>query len=422
MSHLSHHHFKPTLNELPKRFVSAMKVLFDIMDDQKTGCINIRDIEKRWPCSRDSSNGLPSDVMECLRKVTPPNEMINFERFCAGLKMCLLRHRVGHRQALGNAAQWYRSQYLPQLGQVSEPRGRPSSVPLPDREERTLARHQPALKPPSISKSYSGPGRSLDNLAGNIAVRPSNTAAVRPSTVTAQHRSVSVPHLQGKELSRQTADVRRIPSKLRGYRSDVRLAELRGDHEVGAQRLSGVKNKILDQSVDAAKPCTQIPIREPLSVKVPEMRHQKENVVPAPTGKEAGNADNKQSSSAALRKQTRKREPRRHTLGHGIEYSMLRRMKQLEQEKDVLVQGLRAVEHARDWYQQRISGVQEKMQNTSKGHAAPVREVMRKQSSTLTRNHKQGNLSLSGQAMKVLHAPCPVQQPKDGMTQRGIFH
>ncbi|XP_013775643.1 suppressor APC domain-containing protein 2-like isoform X2 [Limulus polyphemus] len=40
---------------------------------------------------------------------------------------------------------------------------------------------------------------------------------------------------------------------------------------------------------------------------------------------------------------------------------MLKRMKQLEQERDVLYQGLEAVERARDWYRQEIECVLKKM-------------------------------------------------------------
>lgn len=57
----------------------------------------------------------------------------------------------------------------------------------------------------------------------------------------------------------------------------------------------------------------------------------------------------------------RKREPRRHTLQNGIDYNMLKRMKQIEQEKDVLMQGLGAIEKAREWYTKQISAVQDKM-------------------------------------------------------------
>lgn len=42
-------------------------------------------------------------------------------------------------------------------------------------------------------------------------------------------------------------------------------------------------------------------------------------------------------------------------------YFQLKRMKQIEQERDVLMQGLRAVEQARDWYLKQIVAVQEKM-------------------------------------------------------------
>ncbi|EEB17625.1 conserved hypothetical protein [Pediculus humanus corporis] len=57
----------------------------------------------------------------------------------------------------------------------------------------------------------------------------------------------------------------------------------------------------------------------------------------------------------------RKREPRRHTLQNGIDYNMLKRIKQIEQEKDVLMQGLTAVERAREWYLKQVAIVQEKM-------------------------------------------------------------
>lgn len=39
----------------------------------------------------------------------------------------------------------------------------------------------------------------------------------------------------------------------------------------------------------------------------------------------------------------------------------LKRIKQIEQEKDVLMQGLTAVERAREWYLKQVAIVQEKM-------------------------------------------------------------
>lgn len=80
------------LENLPKKFVSSMRTLFDIMDDKRTGFVRLSDIEARW--QDDGSKGLPHGVIDCLRRVTPVSGMLTFERFCAGLKICLLRNQA----------------------------------------------------------------------------------------------------------------------------------------------------------------------------------------------------------------------------------------------------------------------------------------------------------------------------------------
>lgn len=57
----------------------------------------------------------------------------------------------------------------------------------------------------------------------------------------------------------------------------------------------------------------------------------------------------------------KRRDPRRHTLQNGIDYNMLKRLKQIELEKDILMQGLNTVETARSWYAKQISAVDEKL-------------------------------------------------------------
>ncbi|NXL50389.1 SAPC2 protein, partial [Podilymbus podiceps] len=52
-------------------------------------------------------------------------------------------------------------------------------------------------------------------------------------------------------------------------------------------------------------------------------------------------------------------EHRRHTITNGVDFSMLKHMKDLEQEKDFLLQGLELVERAREWYHQHIQFMQE---------------------------------------------------------------
>lgn len=94
-------------------------------------------------------------------------------------------------------------------------------------------------------------------------------------------------------------------------------------------------------------------------------------------GRGPGDGKASQADAAAVQQQAyqkkgsaRRREPRRHTLQNGIDYNMLRRMKQIEQEKDVLMQGLQAIEKAREWYLKQVAAVQEKMKYLGRmGHA-----------------------------------------------------
>lgn len=151
-----------TLDGLPKQFVSAMRTLFDIMDDKRTGHVNFVDIENRW--QDDGSKGLPKGVIESLRKVTPPNRLLTFERFCAGLKICLLRNQVEQRN----------QSPLKQRAQESS-QIRPPSAPLLDIE-----------CPPA--KSTWG-----------------NTATIRPNIMTEQ-RTLSMPQLLPERKDNQQSE------------------------------------------------------------------------------------------------------------------------------------------------------------------------------------------------------------------------
>ncbi|XP_038158385.1 suppressor APC domain-containing protein 2 [Cyprinodon tularosa] len=56
-------------------------------------------------------------------------------------------------------------------------------------------------------------------------------------------------------------------------------------------------------------------------------------------------------------------EHRRHTITNGVDYGMLKQMKELEQEKDSLLSGLEVVERAREWYQGQIHNVTERQRH-----------------------------------------------------------
>ncbi|XP_024113500.1 suppressor APC domain-containing protein 2 [Oryzias melastigma] len=62
-------------------------------------------------------------------------------------------------------------------------------------------------------------------------------------------------------------------------------------------------------------------------------------------------------------------EQRRHTISNGVDYGMLKQMKELEQEKDSLLAGLEVVERARDWYQCQIHNVTERQRQVGQSSA-----------------------------------------------------
>jgi len=256
------------------------------MDDKGAGFVKFSEIERRW--QDDGTKGLPKGVIESLRKVTPPNGQLSFERFCAGLKICLLRNQVESRQSR------------------AEPQPvRPPSAPILDMD-----------KP-----QWNSP----------------NTATVRPNNAMPQQRTLSMPQLpgDGKEqgvkppvlygppkpprtgaglASARTVDKAEIRSALQSWQLGLILGE--EDKRLGYRGRSHGDGK-------------------PAAVVAEPQAHKKTS--------------------------SRRREPRRHTLQNGIDYNMLKRMKQIEQEKEVLMQGLQAVEKARDWYLKQITSVQDKM-------------------------------------------------------------
>ncbi|XP_008574729.1 PREDICTED: suppressor APC domain-containing protein 2 [Galeopterus variegatus] len=63
-------------------------------------------------------------------------------------------------------------------------------------------------------------------------------------------------------------------------------------------------------------------------------------------------------------------ERRRHTITNGVDCGLLKQMKELEQEKEVLLQGLDMMARGRDWYQQQLQRVQERQRRLSQSRAS----------------------------------------------------
>uniref|UniRef100_A0A6P7G0K7 Suppressor APC domain-containing protein 2 n=1 Tax=Diabrotica virgifera virgifera TaxID=50390 RepID=A0A6P7G0K7_DIAVI len=329
-----------TLDGLPKQFVSAMRTLFDIMDDKHTGFVSFSEIENRW--QDDNTKGLPKGVIESLRKVTPSNGMLSFERFCAGLKICLLRNQVDRREAK-----------LPEPINVKA--NRPPSAPLLDIDNPP--------KPPNWG----------------------NTAAIRPNNVITQQRTLSMPQLlpERKEGSVETVDKHAFEKPVPNINKPMLFGPPKPPRSaVGLERAATAGN------LDRAEIRTALQNWQ-MGVMMNDQENKNGEKRQGPQynggllrtsrsmgdGKAAmqGEAQGVQAGIYQKKPNPRRREPRRHTLQNGIDYSMLKRMKQIEQEKEVLMQGLSAVEKARDWYMKQVSIVQDKMKYLGRmGHVETI--------------------------------------------------
>ncbi|XP_060055407.1 suppressor APC domain-containing protein 2 isoform X2 [Erinaceus europaeus] len=63
-------------------------------------------------------------------------------------------------------------------------------------------------------------------------------------------------------------------------------------------------------------------------------------------------------------------ERRRYTITNGVDCDLLKQMKELEQEKEVLLQGLEMMACGRDWYQQQLQRVQERQRHLGQSRAS----------------------------------------------------
>lgn len=71
----------------------------------------------------------------------------------------------------------------------------------------------------------------------------------------------------------------------------------------------------------------------------------------------------------ALRVPRARGERRRHTITNGVDCDLLKQMQELEQEKEVLLQGLEMMARGRDWYQQQLQRVRERRRRLGQSRA-----------------------------------------------------
>ncbi|KAJ6652942.1 hypothetical protein lerEdw1_010300 [Lerista edwardsae] len=85
---------------LPRPFLRSLRTLFEILDDQRNGTVHLSEIESRWghggsgvsPREEKERCQLPAGVLQALQQVAEPcGGYLSFPRLVAGLRIALLR-------------------------------------------------------------------------------------------------------------------------------------------------------------------------------------------------------------------------------------------------------------------------------------------------------------------------------------------
>ncbi|XP_040180395.1 suppressor APC domain-containing protein 2 [Rana temporaria] len=254
---------------LPRAFLHSLRTLFDILDDERRGYVHIHEIETRWRGA--DTRELPPGVLQCLRKVAPPNGYLTFDRFVLGLRTSMFNSQNRENCQMG----------APRLLAKA-----PSKVGYP-------------CKPQPLGVRFingTNPRRSTDR--------------------------VHIDRVPSERIPTDRVHIDRVPSE--------RIP-------------TGVGGPVCRGDVERSRPAEEV-----------------KNMC----------RSNSEGSSQGLMEQCRHQrtrgEHRRHTITNGVDYGVLKRMKELEHEKDLLLQGLEMMEKARDWYLQQMHTVQEQQRNLGK--------------------------------------------------------
>ncbi|KAJ3605680.1 hypothetical protein NHX12_027725 [Muraenolepis orangiensis] len=307
---------------LPKAFLHSLRTLFDILDDGRRGFVHISEIESRWRGADDPTQDLPGGVLGSLRRVAPPHGCLTFERFVAGLRYSML-----NPENSSTAAHNYKYHFKAQAAPV-HPQQNPQKPYYP-KPHLQPSRTDPKARPPL------GPTRP--------PLGPSNAA-------NTQHRASSLQSRAG-------------PEDGGAYPACGTARFTAGGFERSGRSLERVTGGPVQQQT-AHQQQSRVRAIDSLALESPQ--HQPSR----PGAAEAGLPRSQSESATGFRRHGRSREEqRRHTITNGVDYGMLKQMKELEQEKDSLLAGLELVEQARDWYQARIHSVTERQRQV--GQSGP---------------------------------------------------
>ncbi|XP_059152158.1 suppressor APC domain-containing protein 2-like [Physella acuta] len=398
---------------LPKQFLSSLRILFDILDENQTGFVRLRDIESRW--SDDGVRGLPPGVVDGLRKVTPSSGLLSFDRFVAGLKLVLTKkkeanatdarkpfsskeNRLPHAE---NHDYGRRDRSLPRTtSDTSNNRtgneGRYGARALQsnnyrDQDNYPHQRQYHQQVPTKTSDSsdsnyYHGNRQTESNKASGQTnvheatmhtsqpVKKIDTKIIKANGGYSSHQSANSRHpLPNSHYEKppQIPPRNEQPSRVREttqLKKSLSGPDLHSqpqqppavpprDKQASTRILSELKN--WQKEWASNQPYDKMYNRDREKLNQPRLNSDQDNTIYANIEDFQNRQYEKppQSSKVTVR---RHGSGRRHTLANGIDQNMLKRMKQLEEEMAILRTGLSMVDTAREWYIKQMQSVTDK--------------------------------------------------------------
>ncbi|XP_030626082.1 suppressor APC domain-containing protein 2 [Chanos chanos] len=332
-----------TTDGLPKAFLHSLRTLFDILDDGKRGYVHISEIESRWQGAE--TQDLPSGVLDSLRRVAPSHGCLTFERFVAGLRYSMLHpeNNSVKTQPSTHHQNSYSGGSKPQQHLTNSHRTSAlSSCGIGIRQCESKVRPLGPSNGTNIHRSrasslHSRPRHHEDPASGYMAANKHGEPAQYPSCSGGVQRCNDT----GYERTGRSLERISVVPETAAYRSD---------------------SSRLGKKVHPPHRGRSI---ESLALESPQP--------PRPRSSETGGLPRSQSETTTgftgSRRHGRSRdEQRRHTITNGVDYGMLKQMKELEQEKDSLLAGLDLVERAREWYQSQIHSVTERQRHVGQSN------------------------------------------------------
>ncbi|XP_031433509.1 suppressor APC domain-containing protein 2 isoform X2 [Clupea harengus] len=313
-----------TIEGLPKAFLQSLRTLFDILDDGTRGYVHISEIESRWQGAE--TQGLPAGVLECLRRVTPSHGCLTFERFVAGLRNSMLN---------------------PENGNINLQPSTQSSYSTGPKSQSQINTHKTGAS--MGSRSYESKVRPLG--PSNMTNMHHNRASSLQSRQRYPEDIYTTSSKQGEQTHFTSAPAAQRYGTTGYERTGRSLERIPVVPESGTYRTESVR---VGKKAHHQNRMRSI---ESLALESPQLQTQG----PVETAGLPRSQSETTTGFSGSRRHCRSRdEQRRHTITNGVDYGMLKQMKELEQEKDSLLAGLEVVERAREWYQAQIHSVTER--------------------------------------------------------------